>query len=75
MMATKGMTDTLSFLFSMVCLAFRKHVCYEVLFCHFSWLEWPSLMIDVPFPLMILIVSSNISTIDDVLCSLCQMLG
>lgn len=26
------MTDALSILLSVVCLAFRKHVCYEVLF-------------------------------------------
>lgn len=68
MMATKGTADLLSFLLSTICLAFRKHVCYQVLFFHFSWLEcqW---LIDVPFPLMLLIENSNIYNINYVLSS------
>lgn len=67
MMETKGMTNALSFLLSMVGLAFRKHVCLRFCFFYFSWLERWCLIMGVPFPLMILIVSSNISTINDVL--------
>ena len=44
-----------------VCAAFRKRVCSQVLFFHFSWLECQCLMIDVPVPLVMLIVNSSIN--------------
>lgn len=53
-----------------VYLASSKHVCsYWVLFLCFVWLDYQCLMIDIPFPLMILMLTMCWDLI------LCQVLG
>lgn len=59
MMERKGMTNALNFLLFWVSLACSKDVCYQcfILFFHFTWLAYQYLMIDVPFLVMILIIT------------------